>query len=187
MFVFCSSCFTIVSQRDSGLAYRPPLRRCCRSAAEACHCVRRDRGCPVSTEKTQPPDRDTPSKNPRQAQRRRQRLLRHQALATGRSFNPLEWEESSDGLRSPRPPKPKSPIEDQSTPRKWTIGGLTYFHRWSKAHLPVIEAIPLTAESISRAFVSGKRHPTLPPETHYPAPSIATTARSSPNSSSTIP
>ena len=66
------------------------------------------------------------------------------------------------------PPKPDSPIKDQSTPRKWTVGGLTYFQRLPKgAHLPVVESIPLTAEPISSAFVSGQRHPTLPPKTHY--------------------
>ena len=119
----------------------------------------------VSTKKAQMTDRDTTPKNPRQAQRRKQRLLRHQALAAGRSLNPLEWEELSHGFRSP---KPEPPIKDQSIPRKWTVGELTYFHRLPKAaHLPVVESIPLTAEPISSAFVSGQRHPTLPPKTHY--------------------
>lgn len=109
-------------------------------------------------------DRDTTPRNPRQAQPRRQHLLRDQAPTAGSSLNPLEWEELSHGFGSP---KSASPTKDQSTPRKWTVDGLTFFQRLPKAYLPVIESIPLTAEPISSAFVSGRRHPTLPPETHY--------------------
>lgn len=56
--------------------------------------------------------------------------------------------------------------EGRPGPWRWDIGGLTFFKRKpGKAKLPVVESVPLAAETIASAFVPGASHPTLPPGT----------------------
>ncbi|MCW5736514.1 MAG: glycosyltransferase family 61 protein [Enhydrobacter sp.] len=51
--------------------------------------------------------------------------------------------------------------------RRWTIGGLTYFRKKPEdSQLPVVEHVPLEAETITSAFVPGVYHPSLPPGTY---------------------
>lgn len=64
-------------------------------------------------------------------------------------------------------PRPRLVEEGQARPWRWTIDGVTYFNRKPGiAHLPVVERVPLVAETIASAVVSGMLHPTLAPGTY---------------------
>ncbi|TAJ97220.1 MAG: glycosyltransferase family 61 protein [Reyranella sp.] len=100
-------------------------------------------------------------------ERKRRRRLRRRMLAAENSLGLLEWRELSSILHEPRGQRPEPPMEEPSKSGKWLIGGPIYFHKRRAILSPAVETIPMTAEPISSAFVSGHRHPTLPPATHY--------------------
>jgi capsular polysaccharide biosynthesis protein len=86
----------------------------------------------------------------RTLRRQRKRRARRLRLAPSQHLNPLEGQPLATGRAEERQPPPW----------RWIIDGLTYFNRKPpSAHLPVVEHVPLVAETIAPAFVSGMFYP----------------------------
>lgn len=96
------------------------------------------------------------SEDARSLRRQRKRHARQQLLAQSRQLNPLESQSLARGHAEQKEPPPW----------RWIIDGVTYFNRKPpSSHLPVVEHVPLVAETITSAFVSGMLHPRVAPGT----------------------
>lgn len=92
----------------------------------------------------------------RKQRRQRKRQARQQRLAQARQLNPLETQSLAPGRVD----------EGRAASWRWIVDGLTYFNRKPpSAHLPVVEHVPLVAETIASAVVSGMLHPAVAPGT----------------------
>lgn len=96
-------------------------------------------------------------------------------------FNPLEIEPAKAAPAKAEPPKAEPPkVERAPEPKKkarsrprekapppnwrWSVGRLTFFNEKRRRFSPpVVESVPLEAETIMPAFVSKARDPALPP------------------------
>lgn len=93
----------------------------------------------------------------RTLRRQRKRRAAQQRLEQAHQLSSLESQS----------PRPRLVAERPARPWRWTIGGVTYFNRKpGSSHLPVVERMPLVAETIASAVVSGRLHPTLAPGTY---------------------